>query len=73
MSQKQINHIIEYTNKVSKNQDNMNIRETHNINNNYTLKYDDDEYNNYKKIYNIAIDTINSRNSYYLKNICLDK
>jgi hypothetical protein len=68
MSQKQINHIIEYTNKVTKNQD-MNIRET---DNNYTLKYDD-ENNNYKKIYNIAIDTINSRNSYYLKNICLDK
>ncbi len=40
-------------------------------NNTYTLNHDDN--NNYGKIYNIAVDVVNSRNSYYLKNICLDK
>ena len=40
-------------------------------NNSYTLNHHDS--NNYGKIYNIAVDVVNSRNSYYLKNICLDK
>lgn len=73
MSQKQINHIIDYTNKLSKNI-NMNIQfniEEIDGNNTYTLNHDDS--NNYGKIYNIAVDVVNSRNSYYLKNICLDK
>jgi hypothetical protein len=69
MSQKQINHIIDYTNKFSDNVD-MNIEETDG-NNSYTLN--NSNGNNYGKIYNIAVDVVNSRNSYYLKNICLDK
>lgn len=73
MSQKQINHIIDYTNKLTKDVDmniQFNIEETHG-NNTYTLNHDDS--NNYGKIYNIALDIVNCRNSYYLKNICLDK
>ena len=73
MSQKQINHIIDYTNKLTKDVDmniQFNIEETDG-NNSYTLVHDDT--NNYRKIYNIAVDIVNSRNSYYLKNICLDK
>lgn len=73
MSQKQINHIIDYTNKFSDNVDmniELNIKETDG-NNSYTLN--NSNGNNYGKIYNIAVDVINSRNSYYLKNICLDK
>jgi hypothetical protein len=73
MSQKQINHIIDYTNKFSDNVDmniELNIEETDG-NNSYTLN--NSNGNNYGKIYNIAVDVINSRNSYYLKNICLDK
>tara|TARA_Y100000389_G_scaffold171984_1_gene180050 strand:- start:10199 stop:10420 length:222 start_codon:yes stop_codon:yes gene_type:complete len=73
MSQKQINHIIDYTNKFSQNVDmniQFNIEETGG-NNTYTLNNDD--CNNYGKIYNIAVDIVNSRNSYYLKNISLDK
>ena len=73
MSQKQINHIIDYTNKFSDNVDmniELNIEETDG-NNSYTLN--NSTGNNYGKIYNIAVDVVNSRNSYYLKNICLDK
>ena len=73
MSQKQINHIIDYTNKFTDNVDmniELNIEETDG-NNSYTLNHRDN--NTYKKIYNIAVDVVNSRNSYYLKNICLDK
>jgi len=73
MSQKQINHIIDYTNKFTDNLDmnlELNIKETDG-NNSYTLNNNDG--NNYGKIYNIAVDVVNSRNSYYLKNICLDK
>ena len=73
MSQKQINHIIDYTNNFTKDIDmniQFNIEETDG-NNTYTLNHDDS--NNYGKIYNIAVDVVNSRNSYYLKNICLDK
>jgi len=73
MSQKQINHIIDYTNKFTDDVDmniQLNIQETDG-NNNYTLN--NSNGNNYGKIYNIAVDVINSRNSYYLKNICLDK
>jgi hypothetical protein len=73
MSQKQINHIIDYTNKFSDNVDmniELNIEETDG-NNSYTLN--NSNGNNYGKIYNIAVDVVNSRNSYYLKNICLDK
>ena len=73
MSQKQISHIIDYTNKLTKDIDmniQLNIKETDG-NNSYTLNHGDN--NNYGKIYNIAIDIVNSRNSYYLKNICLDK
>ena len=77
MSQKQINHIIDYTNKFTDNLDmnielniELNIEETDG-NNSYTLN--NSNGNNYGKIYNIAVDVINSRNSYYLKNICLDK
>ena len=73
MSQKQINHIIDYTNKFTDNLDmnlELNIEETDG-NNSYTLNNNDG--NNYVKIYNIAVDIVNSRNSYYLKNICLDK
>ena len=69
MSQKQINHIIHYTNKFTHDVD-MNIQETDG-NNSYTLN--NCNANNYGKIYNIAVDIVNSRNSYYLKNICLDK
>ena len=72
MSQKQINHIIDY-NKFTKDVDmniQFNIQET-DRNNSYTLVQHDS--NNYGKIYNIAVDVVNSRNSYYLKNICLDK
>lgn len=72
MSQKQINHIIDYTNNFSQNVDmniQLNIEETDG-NNTYTLNHDDS--NNYGKIVNIAVDVVNSRNSYYLKNICLD-
>ena len=73
MSQKQINHIIDYNNKFTKDID-MNIQfniEEIDGNNTYTLNQDDS--NNYGKIYNIAVDVVNSRNSYYLKNFCLDK
>ena len=73
MSQKQINHIIDYTNKFTDNLDmnlELNIEETDG-NNSYTLN--NSNGNNYGKIYNIAVDVVNSRNSYYLKNICLDK
>jgi hypothetical protein len=73
MSQKQINHIIDYTNKFTDDVDmniQLNIQETDG-NNSYTLN--NSNGNNYGKIYNIAVDVINSRNSYYLKNICLDK
>ena len=73
MSQKQINHIIDYTNKFIDNLDmnlKLNIEETDG-NNSYTLN--NSNGNNYGKIYNIAVDVVNSRNSYYLKNICLDK
>jgi len=73
MSQKQINHIIDYTNKFIDNLDmnlELNIEETDG-NNSYTLN--NSNGNNYGKIYNIAVDVVNSRNSYYLKNICLDK
>ena len=73
MSQKQINHIIDYTNKFSDNVGmniELNIEETDG-NNSYTLN--NRNGNNYGKIYNIAVDVVNSRNSYYLKNICLDK
>jgi hypothetical protein len=48
----------------------LNIEETDG-NNSYTLN--NSNGNNYGKIYNIAVDVVNSRNSYYLKNICLDK
>jgi hypothetical protein len=73
MSQKQINHIISYTNNLTKAID-MNIKfdiEKTDGNNSYTLNHDNN--NNYGKIYNIAVDIVNCRNSYYLKNICLDK
>ena len=73
MSQKQINHIIDYTNKFTNDvvmNIHLNIEETDG-NNSYTLNNNDG--NNYVKIYNIAVDVVNSRNSYYLKNICLDK
>ena len=73
MSQKQINHIIDYTNKFTDNvvmNIELNIKET-DCNNSYTLNHCDN--NTYKKIYNIAVDVVNSKNSYYLKNICLDK
>ena len=69
MSQKQINHIIHYTNKFTDDVD-MNIQETDG-NNSYTLN--NCNANNYGKIYNIAVDILNSRNSYYLNNISLDK
>ena len=48
----------------------LNIQETDG-NNSYTLN--NCNANNYRKIYNIAVDIVKSRNSYYLKNICLDK
>ena len=73
MSQKQINHIIDYTNNFEQNVDmniQLNIKEN-DYNDTYTLNNIDG--NNYEKIYNIAVDIVNSRNSYYLKNICLDK
>ena len=73
MSQKQINHIIDYTNNFEQNVDmniQLNIKEN-DYNDTYTLNNNDG--NNYVKIYNIAVDIVNSRNSYYLKNICLDK
>lgn len=73
MSQKQINHIIDYTNKFTDDVDmniQLNIQETDG-NNSYTLN--NCNANNYGKIYNIALDVVNSRNSYYLNNISLDK
>ena len=77
MSQKQINHIIDYTNKITNDITNdvdmnikFNIEETYG-NNSYTLIHD--KSNNYRKIYNIAVDIVNSRNSYYLQNISIDK
>ena len=73
MSQKQINHIIDYTNKFTKDID-MNIQfiiEENDGNNSYTLNHDNS--NNYGKINNIALDVVNSKNTYYLKNISLYK
>ena len=64
MSQKQINHIISYTNNLTKAID-MNIKfdiEKTDGNNSYTLNHDNN--NNYGKIYNIAVDIVNCRNSY---------
>ena len=64
MSQKQINHIIDYTNKFTKDID-MNIQ--------FIIEENDGNSNNYGKINNIALDVVNSKNTYYLKNISLYK
>lgn len=77
MSQKQISHIIEYSNVSGiDNNINMNINldinDKHNNNNN-NKDTDCYEKNNYNLIYNIAIDIVNSRNSYYLNNISLNE
>ena len=78
MSQKQINHIIDYSKSTITTNTYMNINNNVNninnindINNNHINS--NDINNNYNKIYNIAIDVVNSKNCYYLNNISLDK
>ena len=70
MSQKHFEDIIDYSNN---SQNNTSVNMIIDLDNKNSKNKHCYEKNNYNQIHNIAIDIVNSRNSYYLKNICLDK